>query len=71
MQESFDAVPPMQGEERKQFFCQASIGPVVGRGIGGTRLGFGRGGVVGDVIGCGLGATAGRFFVEEQRFYRR
>ncbi len=67
----FDAVSPMRGEERKQFFSQASIGPLVGRAIGGTRLGFGRGGVIGAVIGFGVGATVAGLIVEERRYYLR
>ena len=71
MRQLFDAVLPMQGKERKQFYNQASTGLVVGLGIGGAMLGFGRGGVVGAVIGFGVGATAAGLFVEKRRFYRR
>ena len=59
MRQLFDAVLPMKGKERKQFYNQASTGLVVGLGIGGAMLGFGRGGVVGAVIGPGVGASAG------------
>ena len=71
MRQLFDAVLPMQGKERKQFYNQASTGLVVGLGIGGGMLGFGWGGVLGAVIGFGIGATAGGLLVEERRFYRR
>jgi hypothetical protein len=71
MRQLFDAVLPMQGGERKQFYNQASTGLVAGLGIGGAMLGFGWGGVIGAVIGFGVGATAAGLFVENQRFYRR
>ena len=67
MRQLFDAVLPMQGKERKQFYNGASTG----LGIGGAMLGFDWGGVLGAVMGFGIGATAAGLFVEEQRFYRR
>ena len=67
----FDAVLPMKGKERKDFYNQASSGLVIGLGLGGAMVGFGWGGVVGAVIGFGVGATAGGLFVEKQRYYRR
>lgn len=71
MQPLFDAVLPMKGKERKQFFNQASTGLVVGLGLGGAMLGGSWAGFVGAVIGFGVGVTAGGLFVEKQRFYRR
>lgn len=71
MRQLFDAVLPMKGRERKQFFNQASTGLVVGLGLGGAMLGGSWAGPVGAVIGFGVGATAGGLFVENQRFYRR
>lgn len=71
MRQLFDAVLPMQGKERKQFYNQASTGLVVGLGLGGAMLGGSWAGAVGAVIGFGVGATAGGLFVEKQRFYRR
>ena len=71
MRQLFDAVLPMQGKERKQFYNQASTGLVVGLGLGGAMLGGSWAGRVGAVIGFGVGATAGGLFVEKQRYYRR
>ena len=71
MRQLFDAVLPMQGKERKQFYNQASTGLVVGLGLGGAMLGHSWAGGVGAVIGFGVGAIAGGLFVENQRFYRR
>jgi len=71
MRQLFDAVLPMQGRERKQFYNQASTGLVVGLGLGGAIIGCSCGGVIGAVLGFGVGATAGGAFVEKQRFYRR
>ena len=71
MRPLFDAVLPMQGKERKQFYNQASTGLVVGLGLGGAMLGHSWAGPVGAVIGFGVGATAGGLFVENQRYYRR
>ncbi len=71
MRQLFDAVLPMKGRERKQFYNQASTGLVVGLGLGGAMLGGSWAGAVGAVIGFGVGATAGGIFVEKRRFYRR
>ena len=71
MRQLFDAVLPMKGKERKQFYNQASTGLVVGLGLGGALLGGSWAGPVGAVIGLGIGATAGGLFVEKRRFYRR
>ena len=71
MRQLFDAVLPMKGRERKQFYNSASTGLVVGLGIGGAMLGGSWAGPVGAVIGFGVGATAGGLFVEKQRYYRR
>ena len=71
MRQLFDAVLPMKGKERKQFYNSASTGLVVGLGIGGAMLGGSWAGPVGAVIGFGVGATAGGLFVEKQRYYRR
>ena len=71
MRQLFDAVLPMKGKERKQFYNQASTGLVVGLGLGGALLGGSCAGPVGAVIGFGVGATAGGLLVEKQRFYRR
>jgi hypothetical protein len=71
MRQLFDAVLPMKGRERKQFYNQASTGLVVGLGIGGAKLGGSWAGPVGAVIGFGVGATTGGLFVEKQRYYRR
>ncbi len=67
----FDAVLPMRGKERKQFYNQGSTGLVVGLGLGGALLGGSWAGPVGAVIGLGVGATAGGLFVEKRWFYRR
>src|SRR3954467_4257314 len=71
MRQLFDAVLPMQGKERKQFYNQASTGLVVGLGLGGALLGGSGAGPLGAVIGFGVGATTGGIFVEKQRYYRR
>jgi len=71
MRPLFDAVLPMKGKERKQFYNQAATGLVVGLGLGGAMLGGSWAGPVGAVIGFGVGATAGGLFVEKRRFYRR
>ena len=71
MRQLFDAVLPMQGVERKQFYNQASTGLVVGLGLGGAMLGHSWAGGVGAVIGFGVGAMTGGLFVEKRRFYRR
>ena len=71
MRQLFDAVLPMQGKERKQFYNSASTGLVVGLGLGGAMIGGSWAGLVGAVIGFGIGVTAGGAFVEKQRFYRR
>jgi hypothetical protein len=71
MRQLFDAVLPMQGKERRQFFNQASTGLVVGLGLGGAMLGYSWAGIAGAVLGLGAGATVGGTFVERQRFYRR
>ena len=71
LRQVFDAVLPMRGEDRKQFFNQASTGLVVGLGIGGAMVGAWIGGPLGAVLGLGIAvATSGRF-VEGRRFYRR
>src|SRR4051794_9878202 len=71
MRQLFDAVLPMKGRERREFFNQASTGLVVGLGLGGAMGGGMWAGPVGAVIGFGVGATAGGLFVETQRYYRR
>jgi len=71
MRQVFDAILPMRGKERKQFYNQASTGLVVGLGIGGAMLGGSWGGLLGAVFGFVVGATAGGAFVEKRRFYRR
>ena len=71
MRPLFDAVLPMKGKERKQFYNQASAGLVIGLGLGGAMLGGSWAGPVGAVIGLGVGATAGGLFVEKRRYYRR
>ncbi len=67
LRQLFDAVLPMKGRERKQFFNQASTGLVVGLALGGAMLGGSWAGPVGAVIGFGVGATAGGLFVEKHR----
>ncbi len=67
----FDAVLPMKGKERREFFNSASTGLVVGLGLGGAMVGGSWGGPIGAVIGLGLGVMAGGLFVEKQRYYRR
>ena len=71
MRQLFDAVLPMRGKDRRQFFNQASTVLVVGLGVGGAVLGLSWAGPVRAVIGLGVGAAAGGSFVERQRFYRR
>ena len=71
MRPLFDAVLPMKGKDRKQFYNSASTGLVVGLGLGGALLGGSWGGPVAAVIGLGAGATVGGLFVEKQRYYRR
>ncbi len=71
MRQLFDLVLPMRGEERKQFYNQASTGLVVGLGLGGAIVGYSWGGVFGAVIGLAVGVTAAGTLVEKQRFYRR
>ena len=39
MRQVFDAIVPMRGKQRRQFFNQASTGLVVGLGLGGAMLG--------------------------------
>ena len=72
MRQLFDAVLPMQGQERKQFYNQASTGPVVGRSIGvrHARLRLGRRPRGRERLRSRL-ATAMGLFDEKQRFYRR
>ena len=67
----FDAILPMQGQERKQYFNGVSGWLVLGLGLGGAIVGYTWAGVVGAVLGFGAGVTAGGTFVERQRFYRR
>jgi hypothetical protein len=71
MRQLVDAVLPMQGKERKQFYNQASTGLVVGLGLGGALLGGSWAGPVGALFGLGVGATLGGAFVERWRFYRQ
>ncbi len=71
MRPLFDAVLPMKGKERRQFFNQASTGLVVGLGLGGAMVGGSWAGGVGAVLGFAVGVTAAGAFVEKRRFYRR
>ena len=67
----FDAILPMQGKERKQYFNGVSGWLVLGLGLGGAMVGYSWAGIVGAILGFGAGVTAGGTFVERQRFYRR
>ena len=67
----FDAILPMQGQERKRYFNQVSAWLVLGLGLGGAMVGYAWAGIIGGVLGFGAGAAVGGTFVERQRFYRR
>ena len=71
MRQLLDAVLPMKGKERKQFYNQASTGLVVGLGLGGALLGGSWAGPVGRRHRPRCRPRPAGLFVEKRRFYRR
>jgi hypothetical protein len=66
-----DAFLPFDGGKRRKFFNVLSSTIVLAGGVTGAAIGFWQLGVVGGLVGLGAGITAGGWYAEKRRFYRR